>query len=48
MELVSTVLHFREEHLSSVSLEMFAGADYASKATDRRSVSGGSDYMWRC
>ena len=27
--------------LSSISLEVFADADYASKATDRRSVSGG-------
>ena len=26
---------------SSISLEVFADADYASKATDRRSVSGG-------
>ena len=26
----------------SISLEVFADADYASKATDRRSVSGGA------
>ena len=36
---VSTVLHFRD--LSGISLEVFADADYASKANDRRSVSGG-------
>ena len=41
MELVSTVLHFREGLLCSISLEVFANADYASKATDRRSISGG-------
>ena len=28
--------------LASISLEVFADADYASKATDRRSVSGGA------
>ena len=27
--------------MSGISLEVFADADYASKATDRRSVSGG-------
>ena len=32
---------FQVETLSSNSLEVFADADYASKATDRRSVSGG-------
>ena len=32
---------FQRGTLSSVSLEVFADADYASKATDRRSVSGG-------
>ena len=31
---------FKRETLSSISLEVFADADYASKATDRRSVSG--------
>ena len=40
MGLVSTILHFRET-LSSISLEVFADADYASKVPDRRSVSGG-------
>ena len=29
------------QRASSISLEVFADADYASKATDRRSVSGG-------
>ena len=28
--------------LAGISLEIFADADYASKATDRRSVSGGA------
>ena len=32
---------FQSGTLSSISLEVFADADYASKATDRRSVSGG-------
>ena len=32
---------FQKEGLSGISLEVFADADYASKATDRRSVSGG-------
>ena len=40
MGLVSKVLQFREG-LSSVLLKVFVDADYASKATDRRSVSGG-------
>ena len=31
---------FKRGTLSSISLEEFADADYASKATDRRSVSG--------
>ena len=38
--------HFGITHqrraLSSISLEVFADADYASKATDRRSMSGGA------
>ena len=42
MELVSTVLHSREGLLPSISLEVFADANYASKATDRRSVSSGA------
>ena len=32
---------FQRGTLSSISLEVFADADYASEATDRRSVSGG-------
>ena len=32
--------------LASISLEVFADADYASKATDRRSVSGGACVCW--
>ena len=32
---------FQRGTLSGISLEVFADADYASKATDRRSVSGG-------
>ena len=32
---------FQRGTSSSISLEVFAGADYASKATDRRSVPGG-------
>ena len=32
---------FQSGTLSGISLEVFADADYASKATDRRSVSGG-------
>ena len=32
---------FQRRNLSSISLEVFVDADYASKATDRRSVSGG-------
>ena len=47
MELVSTVLHFREG-LSILSLEVFADADYASKATNRRSVSGGAIICGGC
>ena len=41
MGLVSTVLYFREGLRLVFSLEVFANADYASKATDRRSISGG-------
>ena len=43
---------FQRETLSSVSLEVFAGANYASKATDRRLVSrgvimcGGASVSW--
>ena len=33
---------FHRGTLSSISLEVFADAHYASKATDRRSVSGGA------
>ena len=33
---------FQGGTLSSISLEVFADADYASKATDRRSVLGGA------
>ena len=33
---------FQRGTLSSISLEVFAVADYASKAADRRSVSGGA------
>ena len=33
---------FQRGTLSSILLEVFADADYASKATDRRSVSGGA------
>ena len=33
---------FQRGTLSSISLEVFADVDYASKATDRRSVSGGA------
>ena len=33
-------IRFQRGALSGISLEVFAGADYASKATDRRSVSG--------
>ena len=32
---------FQRRNLSSILLEVFADADYASEATDRRSVSGG-------
>ena len=32
---------FHRGFLSGISLEVFVDADYASKATDRRSVSGG-------
>ena len=39
---------FQRGTLSSISLEVSADADYASKATDRRSVSRWSDYVWRC
>ena len=33
---------FQRGTLSTISLEVFADADYASKATDRRSISGGA------
>ena len=33
---------YQRATLASISLEVFADADYASKATDRRSVSGGA------
>ena len=36
---------FQRGTLCSISLEVFADADYASKATDRRSVPGGA-IMW--
>ena len=39
--LVRTVSHFERGTLSGISLEVFADVDYASKATNRRSVSGG-------
>ena len=32
---------FQRGTLSGISLEVFADADYASKKTDRRSISGG-------
>ena len=41
MELVSTVLHFREGLRLVFCWKCHADADYGSKATDRRSVSGG-------
>ena len=34
-------IRFQRGTLSGISLKVFAGADYTSKATDRRSVSGG-------
>ena len=37
-----STIEFQRESLASISLEMFADADYAFKATDRRSVSGGA------
>ena len=33
---------YQRRSLASVSLEVFTDADYASKETDRRSVSGGA------
>ena len=36
-----SVLHFRER-ITGIYLKVFADADYASKATERRSVSGGA------
>ena len=36
-----SVLHFRER-ITGIYLKVFADADYTSKATDRRSVSGGA------
>ena len=33
---------YQSRTLASVSLKVFAGADYASKGTDRRSASGGA------
>ena len=39
--LLVSVLHFRER-ITGIYLKVFADADYASKATDRRSVSGGA------
>ena len=51
--IVSTVLHFPRGTLSSISVEMFADADYASKATDRRSVLHFREglclvFRWKC
>ena len=39
--LLVSVLHFRER-ITGIYLKIFADADYASKAKDRRSVSGGA------
>ena len=39
--LLVSVLHFRER-ITGIYLKLFADADYASKATDMRSVSGGA------
>ena len=39
--LLVSVLRFRER-ITGIYLKVFADADYASKATDRRSVSGGA------
>ena len=39
--LLVSVLHFRER-ITGIYLKVLADADYASKATDRRSVSGGA------
>ena len=39
--LLVSVLHFRER-MTEIYLKVFADADYASKATARRSVSGGA------
>ena len=39
--LLVSVLHFRER-ITEIYLKVFADADYVSKATDRRSVSGGA------
>ena len=36
----------KETILAGISLEVFADADYASEATDRRSVSGGAMICW--
>ena len=41
LALLVSVLHFRER-ITGIYLKVFADADYASKATDRRSVSGGA------
>ena len=44
MVLTGLALHIREGHQSvGISLEVFADANYASKAIDRRSVSGGAN-----
>ena len=39
--LLVSMLHFRER-ITGIYLKIFANADYASKATDRRHVSGGA------
>ena len=40
--------HISERGISRYLLRGFADADYASKATDKRSVSGGAINVWRC
>ena len=39
---------YQREASAGIYLEVFADADYASKAIDRRSVSGGANNVWRC
>ena len=48
MILLVLAYYISERTSIGISLEVFADADYASKATDRRYGVRRSNYVWRC